>query len=282
MPENIAAAAGKSDPVSRGLMQAVHSMATLPQRALGASEMMRQTGIYNPEPIVEAAMIPMGTGAIAGVPMRAGEAVLGAGPIRAYHGSPHDFDRFDLSKIGTGEGAHAYGHGLYFADKESVAKAYRDKLSAGNDTSAYPGRMYEVNINADPAHFLDWDKPLSQQSELVRNTVQPYIDKDLQSLRHSRLSGQEINDLRDALENKTMTGREIYHRQMSLPKTTEELRAAGIPGIKYLDQGSRTAGEGSRNYVVFDDKLIDILRKYGLAGLAAPPVFSATMDSNRK
>src|SRR5258706_8248564 len=38
---------------------------------------------------------------------------LGSGPITAYHGSPHDFDRFDLSRIGTGEGAQAYGHGLY-------------------------------------------------------------------------------------------------------------------------------------------------------------------------
>ena len=27
----------------------------------------------------------------------------------AYHGSPHDFDKFDMSKIGTGEGAQAYG-----------------------------------------------------------------------------------------------------------------------------------------------------------------------------
>lgn len=44
------------------------------------------------------------------------------------------------------------------------------------------------------------------------------------------------------------------------------MRDAGIPGIKYLDQGSRAAGNGSRNYVVFDDKLIDILKKYGLFG----------------
>ena len=29
--------------------------------------------------------------------------------IKAYHGSPYDFDRFDLSKIGTGEGAQSYG-----------------------------------------------------------------------------------------------------------------------------------------------------------------------------
>jgi hypothetical protein len=46
--------------------------------------------------------------------------------IRAYHGSPHSFDRFDSSKIGAGEGAQAYGHGLYFAGKEDVARSYRD------------------------------------------------------------------------------------------------------------------------------------------------------------
>ena len=49
--------------------------------------------------------------------------------ITAYHGSPHDFEQFDTSKIGTGEGAQSYGHGLYFAGHEPVAKGYRDALS---------------------------------------------------------------------------------------------------------------------------------------------------------
>jgi len=53
--------------------------------------------------------------------------------LTAYHGSPHDFDQFDTSKIGTGEGAQSFGHGLYFAQNEDVAKNYRDKL-AGQDT----------------------------------------------------------------------------------------------------------------------------------------------------
>jgi uncharacterized membrane protein YfhO len=44
------------------------------------------------------------------------------------------------------------------------------------------------------------------------------------------------------------------------------MREAGIPGIRYLDQGSRTAGDGSRNYVVFDENLISILKKYGILG----------------
>src|SRR5882757_4318907 len=45
--------------------------------------------------------------------------------IRAYHGSPYNFDRFDMSKIGTGEGAQSYGHGLYFAENPTVAAEYR-------------------------------------------------------------------------------------------------------------------------------------------------------------
>ncbi len=44
----------------------------------------------------------------------------------AWHGSPHKFDKFDSSKIGTGEGAQAYGHGLYLAEDQGVAKSYQD------------------------------------------------------------------------------------------------------------------------------------------------------------
>lgn len=45
-----------------------------------------------------------------------------------YHGSPHAFEKFALSKIGTGEGAQAYGHGLYFAENPKVAEGYAKVL----------------------------------------------------------------------------------------------------------------------------------------------------------
>ena len=265
--------------------------------------------------------------------------------IRAYHGSPHDFDRFDLSKIGTGEGAQAYGHGLYFAENEGVAKGYRDALApkalikpdadmldpqriaaelfdsyrgqnlkdALGDASFYDngkavaaelrkiyanppkGHMYEVNINADPAHFLDWDKALRDQNPTVKDALRKTVWGD--DYVRTSMPGGQVAPKNDA--------------------ATEALREAGLPGIKYLDQGSRApvwhvqpavVGYGSSakgpwaakpgggnsaptqyfdsenaaqqfitsenarnatsNYVVFDDKLIDIMRKYGLAGLA--------------
>jgi hypothetical protein len=42
-------------------------------------------------------------------------------PITAYHSSPHDFDQFDVSKLGTGEGNQSYGPGLYFAENPKVS-----------------------------------------------------------------------------------------------------------------------------------------------------------------
>jgi len=49
--------------------------------------------------------------------------------IIAFHGSGADFDEFKLEKIGTGEGAQAYGYGLYFTDSESIAKFYKNSVA---------------------------------------------------------------------------------------------------------------------------------------------------------
>lgn len=248
----------------------------------------------------------------------AGEPVQGVMfAIRAFHGSPHDFDKFDLSKIGTGEGAQAYGHGLYFAESEGVAKSYRDNLGGydwgrdvpprlvdGMDISydvkraldasqgdvakarnqlvrdtGVPGReamdaealrlldeiaptlapkptgrMYEVSIKADPNDFLDWDKPLSQQSDKVRDAISRF-DPEMSPYLRDNYTGQTF--MRD------YSGSEAGGYASSSLGTSQALREAGIPGIRYLDQGSRGAGEGSRNYVVFDDSLIEIVAKDG-------------------
>lgn len=50
----------------------------------------------------------------------------------AYHGSPHEFDKFDLRAIGSGEGAQAHGWGLYFAQDRKVSERYREKLARKN------------------------------------------------------------------------------------------------------------------------------------------------------
>lgn len=265
----------------------------------------------------------------AGDPMGAAAAAIGLVPglkpevravrqgIRAYHGSPHDFDKFDLSKIGTGEGAQAYGHGLYFAENEGVAKAYRDMLAGNNPKLSnqlgaapiYPadvnkGRMYEVNINAKPEQFLDWDKPIAGQ-EPIRDAL--------------RLTHNNLEDMAEWMGKRGAssfpTGGDAYRFINSdNRKASKEMLLNGIPGIRYLDQGSRppmaierlkstiadlenspnpNAGvlnayksqlakfenmhNPTSNYVLFNDQLVDIMRKYGLAAPAAAGAASYAM-----
>lgn len=252
-----------------------------------------------------------------------------------WHGSPHTFDRFDLSKIGTGEGAQAYGHGLYAAESPDVAVSYRDALGtklshstgdiregvrnavidaggseddafiaaneapfaiSSNDYSRLPesaakyladikarqentGNLYQLRLAwPDPAKeaatplspddFLHWDKPLSEQSEAVRKALESSKNKNVRQMLDYLSQGYDNPLLAD--EVKSIDG---GLRLMSLnlggkatpdnPKISAILAKQGIPGIRYLDGGSRGAGAGSHNYVVFDDRLIDIVSRNG-------------------
>ena len=119
----------------------------------------------------------------------------------------------------------------------------------------YRGRMYEVNIHADPDTLLDWDKPLSQQAEQLRQAVGK-VERPYGTGPHT--SGGEWGRARSDMVPLKVP------RSAADADTSQVLRDAGVPGLKYLDQGSRVTGKGSSNYVMFDDSIIEILRKYGV------------------
>lgn len=71
----------------------------------------------------------------------------------AYHGTPHNVDKFTTEKIGTGEGAQAYGYGLYFAGDKKVAEFYRNKLAPSNTAN---------DLNTQVAYIKLGEKSLSE------------------------------------------------------------------------------------------------------------------------
>ena len=230
-----------------------------------------------------------------------------------YHGTPHRFaptetnplGAFDLSKIGTGEGAQAYGHGIYIAEHPDVAKGYaprdfdvEDKLMAlyknaerkqdwdsmqvledalihktpSELSKEYPqhsalisqieklqsnakGSLYHVDLPDEHiANMLDWDKPLSEQAPSVQEAFKR-LGMDESIFPH--WTGQQAyeGEVRALSEFDGMSKGDARKRY------SEQLNALGIPGIKYLDAGSRGAGEGTRNFVVFDPSILNILKR---------------------
>ena len=259
--------------------------------------------------------------------------VLSAIPF--WHGSPHKYDAVDLSKIGTGEGAQAYGWGYYGADSVDTATAYRDTLTnrtpfhiemslkdkgispelantyaqfaaqtggakasaddfielMSRDAPSGPIRDFrerlkpefpslrsavkEINGNLyrgeyrwpDPAKeaatpltgedLLDWDKPLSEQSPNIQKAIKEYSPIKFSS-------DTKGADIYDALVKKFGEGKRETLDLRGQNAASNYLRdSLGIPGIRYLDQMSRNAGEGTRNYVFFDQEGIKLLERNG-------------------
>lgn len=222
-----------------------------------------------------------------------------------YHGSPYLFDKFSMDKIGTGEGAQAYGHGLYFAENPNVASGYAEKLGyasgesaqdiagrlmestkgdklaaiqelsnrARNKSPEFIGKMneaishvkndtftkpniYKVDIPDSAVNkMLDWDLPLSQQSENIK-----------QLLKSAGINpqGRLLSKGKDLVKEIQIDG---TLKNAGFPTTdqgaSDFLKYIGIPGIKYLDQGSRGAGQGTRNFVLFDENLAKIIEING-------------------
>lgn len=86
----------------------------------------------------------------------------------AWHGSPHDFDEFDLGAIGSGEGAQFYGWGLYFAKNKEMAKNYKEVLSNVHETNT--SSLFKVDI-PENKKMLDWNKTLNIQPKEIQEQI---------------------------------------------------------------------------------------------------------------
>jgi len=303
----------------------------------------------------------------------------------AYHGSPHKFEKFSLDKIGTGEGAQAYGHGLYFADDPAVAANYFRRLGGdyapiielnvggrrvgernnfdysprrmGNpflddvdnlrssliedllineadlrgavanggvqsyalkqmdaklaDLANYPrenagiikaaqhlrqslerpgavdlklgeipGGIYKVDIDdvrAPKDAFLLLDSPLKDQPKAVKDAARDRL-KSMGYLKERDNGPRQLSAAwREAMmaHGRPWSGGgdgsrvyDLFSKNApfggdSQAWATQELRARGIPGLRYYDGGSRDAKRGTMNTVLFDDDLVKILSRNG-------------------
>lgn len=92
----------------------------------------------------------------------------------AWHGSPHDFNEFDLGAIGTGEGNQVHGWGLYFAKDKKVSKQYKDVLSKlqGSNKSS----LFKVEI-PNETELLPEQYPISGYGRYVRDSLKNGLHK---------------------------------------------------------------------------------------------------------
>jgi hypothetical protein len=348
----------------------------VPENALLSSKWMEEQGLMKPvrpgvgqlvgesvgliSPIVAAAKAPQ----IAAAAVKAGENLAAPRTLNpqtgaiVWHGTPATFaptpknplGEFDATKIGSGEGAQAYGHGHYTAAAKEVGESYQRGLSdwklaiggkevpidyanradrsgaamsylkAAKDAQAENpfahakkmvtsiegsgagpiiskldewqkagaavqggGSLYKVDLPDEQiAKMLDWDAPLSKQAPEVREAVQKAFPPTF-------LNGRWLDPVRSGVTGQALLDdlAQIANKRGAPGMRAAEpaLKEAGIPGIRYLDGGSRGAGAGTSNYVVFagnEDKL-RILERNGVGLLdEAPPMPALLTDGSRR
>ncbi len=273
-------------------------------------------------------------------------------PLTVYHGSPHKFEKFDSSKIGTGEGAQAYGHGLYLAESPEVAKGYQSRLSSDRGFSykgkagltraevqdlvnaefgggyldgvtrpsgvadsiiddmvlgtqrktgqlprqykegseraelykrlkneihhADPGSLYTVDLPDEKiARMLDWDKPLSEQPEVIKALKGTDYEVGM-----SQREAEKVADMRlrqEADEWAEMTGGDPvdYSNNVDWEKYVDQVRKesgsidSSITGkdlhrMVMRDEGYRPDLFDTENYQVGTS---EAMRGYGIPGI---------------
>ena len=186
--------------------------------------------------------------------------------LTVFHGSPAKFKKFDPTKIGSGEGAQAYGYGHYVAESPETAKQYKETLKSKafskivkRDRNVYDvvapdgaviskgtvlgtahkakdaydanaGALYEIDLPDEQiARMLDYDKPVD---EAIRSRVsQAAMEK----------FGSGSTGTSGELLYKELT-REFRNLGSANPAAdaSEFLRMQGVPGIRFLDQNSRS------------------------------------------
>ena len=227
---------------------------------------------------------------------------------RVYHGSGADFDRFDHSHMGEGEGAQAYGWGTYVTEVEGIGRTYaiqnsenaREHYVYSGDTHGLSeeriNEILEVFLDAKPSEghvvseyndALDWYS--SKRDEYCQS-----LAKDASLLNPSDISivmdktrnlyTVEIPDDngKNYLDWNSETGKDLVSRLVSILRADKELKEAYEGRLSELNKeldkfAPRTLF--SDTYVQLaellgsDKKASQLLSSLGYAGIKYPAEF---------
>ncbi|MFZ5699673.1 MAG: hypothetical protein ACOY9J_13350 [Pseudomonadota bacterium] len=150
----------------------------------------------------------------------------------AYHGTPHrGIDKFSTDKIGTGEGAQAYGWGLYFASKREIAEYYRKNLAAGFKDAGWAPRIeaaaresFSAFLNKFPNSYRLWiiaaDAAKGQYGSLseyadqlisrakkTQGQMKPLLERDIEVI---RAGGKEAESAYRAMSDELGITGQLY------------------------------------------------------------------------
>lgn len=198
---------------------------------------------------------------------------------RVFHGSGANFDVFDSSHIGEGEGNQSYGYGMYVTEVKEVARSY-----AG--TNGRRGIIYKVTIpDNNGSNYLQRNEFLyNQENKKIANALYEHlISTDDDGAYENEQAKQSLREELEHIFSGNVPGDYAYANVSSYlgsdAAASKFLHSLGYVGIVY-PTNSMSGGntEGKNNYVIFDDSDLRIDGKERFELDEQGDVAGATMD----
>ena len=186
----------------------------------------------------------------------------GAKEHRVYHGSGAEFDHFDHSHMGEGEGAQAYGWGTYVTEVEGIGRTYAESARK-KPTYLYGGKEMPSDEFHDYVLGKIGDRNENMLNDFMYNLERHGVTRAKDILKkgdlaqYKNLFYQSIGDTRNYAEGKIKAARTLLSlKGIRIRKPKSHLYAIEIPednGKNYLDWNSETGKD-------LVSRLVSILR----------------------
>lgn len=167
---------------------------------------------------------------------------------KAYHGTPYDFERFDIGKIGDGVGDQVHGWGLYFAQDRQISENYKEVLGATSGEVSIGGKVYTMDDEG------DWYTGRSDWSFGEQVEYGEPLSYALEAMDVEKNKTDAIKSLQERIDG-------VAKKTASTEKYIADLKAA----IKILEEGDAEYKNPSRLLEVEipeSDVMLDEQKKY--------------------
>lgn len=161
---------------------------------------------------------------------------------KAWHGTPYNFERFDIGKIGAGVGDQVHGWGLYFAKDRKISEAYKEVLGADAGAVIVDGVTYKIDEEG------DWATAAGQK--LIDNDPLEFVLDTFDAMGGSKNKESAIKSLKERIAGTKRTA----NTESYIAKLEEAINIIEKADVKYENTSRLLKVEVPENNVLLDEQ----------------------------
>lgn len=189
---------------------------------------------------------------------------------KAWHGTPYNFERFDIGKIGDGVGDQVHGWGLYFAKDRKISEAYKEVLGADAGAVIVDGVTYKIDEEG------DWATAAGQK--LIDNDPLEFVLDTFDAMTGNKNKERAIKSLKERIAGTKRTA----NTESYIAKLEEAINIIEKADVKYENTSRLLKVEVPENNVLLDEQKTFINQNKNVQALLKKTIESLNESQSTK